>query len=270
MGRIFAIDEFSVFDGDGLRISVFLKGCPLRCVWCHSPEGQRQEVQYLRAPAGCMDCGRCLIDGALRQESVARCPKGLVRRCGEDISAQELCGRLLKLQGLADGVTFSGGEPLMQGGFLSECLDLLAGKMHRAVQSCGYASKEQFAAMMERCEQILMDLKIMDADLHRKYTGADNGPILENYRLLARGGVDFITRVPLIPEITDTEENLSSIAAFMAENGVHKVELLPVNPMAGAKYKAVGRRWAPPYDESASAQTRLPLWKQYGIEVKVL
>ena len=270
MGRIFSIDEFSVFDGEGIRVSVFLKGCPLRCVWCHSPEGQSSKPQYLRAPAGCIGCGKCLVEGQLRQESVERCPKGLIRLCGEDISAEALCKRLLSLQGLADGVTFSGGEPLLQGEFLLESLKLLAGKMHRAVQTCGYAPEETFAEVLQNCELVLMDLKLMDPAAHRKYTGADNTLILNNYRRLAKSGVELITRVPLIQGITDTEENLSSIAAFMAENGVNRVELLPSNPFVGAKYRAAGKTWDPPYDEKGVVQTRPEIWQKYGIEVKVL
>ncbi len=270
MGRIFSIDEFSVFDGDGIRVSVFLKGCPLRCVWCHSPEGQEQQLQYLRAPAGCTGCGNCMTDKGLCEESIARCPKGLVRRCGEDIEPQALTECLLKLKGLADGVTFSGGEPLLQGDFLMECLGLLAGKMHRAVQTCGYADPNLFAAMLQQTDQVLMDLKLMDADAHRQYTGVDNDIILQNYRSLAQSDVPFVTRVPLIPTVTDTKENLTAIAVFLRENGVKYVELMPYNPMAGAKYKAVGRTWQPPYDESRPVCINKEIWQKNGVEVKIL
>ncbi len=270
MGRIFSIDEFSVFDGPGLRMSVFLKGCPLRCVWCHSPEGRSYEKQILRAPAGCIGCGNCLIDGALRPESVLRCPRGLVRECGEDITAETLCQRILRLQGMLDGVTFSGGEPLMQGDFLLACLQGLEGKMHRAVQTCGYAPADTFAAVLANVELVLMDLKIMDGAAHRKYTGVDNEGILKNYETLVNSGVPFVTRVPLIPGITDTVENITETATFLHRLGVQNVELLPYNTMAGAKYKAAGMVWQPPFDEAIPCNPRKELWENYGIEVKIL
>ncbi len=270
MGRIFAVDELSVFDGPGLRMSVFLKGCPLRCVWCHSPEGRSYEKQMLRAPAGCIGCGNCLIDGALRPESVTRCPRGLVRECGEDITAEALCQRILRLRGMMDGVTFSGGEPLMQGDFLLACLQGLEGKMHRAVQTCGYAPADTFAATLARTDYLLMDLKLMDPTLHRYYTGVDNAPILKNYQQLAASGLPFITRLPLIPTVTDTVENITAMAAFLRENGVDRVELLPYNSLAGAKYKAAGLVWQPPFDETIPSNPRKELWENYGIEVKIL
>ena len=270
MGRIFNIEEFSVFDGPGIRMTVFLKGCPLRCVWCHSPEGQGTEQEMLRAPSGCLGCGRCMIEGKLTKESAARCPKGLVRCCGEDISPEALCKRIEDLRNMLDGVTFSGGEPLLQAEFLVECLKNLEGKLHRGVQTCGYAPSPKFAQMLKHTDLVLMDLKLMDPALHRRYTGVGNEGILCNYRLLAASGVPFITRVPLIPGVTDTEENLSAIAAFLKENGVHRAELMPYNTMAGAKYTAAGRVWRPPYDERVACTPRREIWQKYDIEVKIL
>ncbi len=127
-GRIFSIEEFSVFDGDGVRETVFLKGCPLRCNWCHSPEGQNYDVQIVRSPNGCLGCGKCLDAGKkacgkriLTKESVEACPRNLVRVCGEDIESFDLAERILKnaavLTNMGGGITFSGGEPLFQSDF---------------------------------------------------------------------------------------------------------------------------------------------------------
>ena len=270
MGKIFSIEEMTVFDGPGVRMSIFLKGCPLRCVWCHSPEGQRSESEMIRALSGCLQCGNCLIGGKLLPESAARCPKGLVRECGGEFTAEEVSRRVEELGALLDGVTFSGGEPLMQGPFLLECLQALEGKIHRAVQTCGYADVETFAQILQHVELVLMDLKLMDPTDHRRFTGVDNAPILANFCRLAQSGVPFITRVPLIPGITDGVENLTAIACFLKENGVSYVELLPYNTMAGAKYAALGRRWKPPYDETVPCNPHGEIWENYGIEVKIL
>ena len=133
-GRVFSIEEFATFDGPGIRMTVFLKGCPLRCSWCHNPESQRAEVEYVRSPNGCLSCGKCLKVAErdeknalhLTESSLEACPKGLVRRCGEDFTVEALCARILAnaeiLRDTGGGVTFSGGEPLAQSAFLFDCL----------------------------------------------------------------------------------------------------------------------------------------------------
>ena len=137
---VFSIEEFSVHDGPGIRATVFLKGCPLCCVWCHNPEGQRFENEVVRSQSGCENCGACVTAGGgrLNEKSVAVCPNRLLRMSGEPYTPERLWERLRRLLPLLNeaggGVTFSGGEPLAQPDFLCECLDLLNGKTHRAVQ----------------------------------------------------------------------------------------------------------------------------------------
>ncbi|MBE6691644.1 MAG: glycyl-radical enzyme activating protein [Ruminococcaceae bacterium] len=279
-GRIFSIEEFATFDGPGIRMTVFLKGCPLRCSWCHNPESQRAEVEYVRSPNGCLSCGACLRAGErdargalhLTAASVEACPRRLVRRCGEDLTVEALCARIRAngriLQSTGGGVTFSGGEPFAQFEFLRACLSALKGEVHTAIQTCGYTAPERFAEALTLCDYVLYDLKLMDPALHRRYCGTDNGRILENYRALAASGKEFVTRIPLIPGVTDTTENLSAIAAFVKEQGVDRVELLPYNRMAGSKYAGLLRPFEPGFDEDRVVELHLEIFEKHGIRAK--
>lgn len=281
MGRIFSIEEFSTFDGPGVRMTVFLKGCPLSCEWCHNPEGQSFEMQWVRSPNGCLGCGACLEAGrracgtpSLTAESAAACPRHLVRAAGEELTAAELVARLEKNLGMVNavggGVTFSGGEPLAQPVFLKACLQQLAGKTHRALQTSGFASPQLFADVLPHCDYVLFDLKLMDREQHKRYVGADNAWILKNYRTLADSGVPFITRIPLIPTVNDTAENITATARFMAECGVTKIELLPYNRAAGAKYALLSKMYAPSFDGDLPPQPHREIFEQYGIGVTIV
>lgn len=281
-GNIFSIEEFATFDGPGIRMTVFLKGCPLRCTWCHNPEGQSPAPELSRRLSGCLSCGACAAkakkdaDGTLclTDASRAACPSRLIHTVGEEVSVDALTARILKnadvLNATGGGVTFSGGEPLSQPAFLLAMLDRLCGNVHRAVQTSGYASGEAFARVLRACDYILYDLKIMDPDLHRAYCGADNAPILANYRTLAASGVPFVTRIPLIPTVTDTEENLASIARFMQKTGVTYAELLPYNRAAGAKYSSLLRTYSPRFDETVPALSHEEIFASYGIKTKIM
>lgn len=280
-GRIFSIEEFSTYDGPGIRTTVFLKGCPLRCSWCHNPEGQHNEPETVRSPNGCLGCGACLDVGerltgtpCLVPESVSVCPRRLIRISGEDMSAAALVSELEKnipvLNMSGGGVTFSGGEPLYHADFVYECLTLLRGKTHRAIQTCGYVSSDVFGRVLSECDLVLYDLKHMDTATHKEYTGVDNRLILENYRILAKSGVSFITRIPLIPTVNDTEKNVRATAEFMYDLGVSYAELLPYNKMAGGKYLMLGRKYEPRFDGDITPSAHTDIFNDYGIEVKIL
>lgn len=280
-GRIFSIEEFSTFDGPGIRMSVFLKGCPLRCIWCHNPEGQSAQKELLRSPNGCLGCGACFAVGEkicgkpiLVRESIGVCPKNLIRECGEDITPEELVAKIDKNIGILNfnrgGVTFSGGEPLAQPDFLLSCLKLLEGRTNRAIQTCGYCDDYTFREVIDNCDYVLYDLKIFDGAKHKEYTGVSNEKILQNYRILAKSGKAFCTRIPLIPTVSDTEKNITDIARFMRECGVGYVELLPYNKMAGGKYLMLGREYEPHFDETIAPESRKEIFDSYKIEVKIL
>ena len=269
---MFSIEEFSVFDGPGIRTTVFLKGCPLRCEWCHNPEGQSYENELIKAQAGCVACGRC--NGLELQEKIQACPNNLYRFAAKEYSSSELLKKLLKnadvLNSSGGGVTFSGGEPLAHFEFLKEMLTNLKGKVHLAVQTSGFCEGEKFEQILKLTDYVLYDIKLVDNELHRKYTGVSNKVILENLKLLAQSAKDFVIRTPLIPTVTDTVENLTAIAELLTENGINRIELLPYNNMSGAKYGAVGREYTPSFEEKSEVNTREDIFKKFGIICNVL
>ena len=280
-GLVFSVEEFSVFDGPGIRTSVFLMGCPLRCEWCHNPEGQSTCNRIVRSPNGCIDCQNCIKyaeqkNGGLNftEKSIAMCPRNLLRYCAEEYTPEKLCEKLLKnaaiLNASGGGVTFSGGEPTLSGDFLLQCLELLDGKMNRAVQTCGHCASELFKKVLDRSDYILFDIKIVDDDTHKRYTGVSNKLILENFKALARSGKDFVIRTPLIPTVTDTAENITAIAKLLSENGVNYIELLPYNKMAGSKYRLAGMKYAPSFDTEIPPEARIEIFESFNIKVKIV
>ena len=278
-GMIFSIEEFSVYDGPGIRTTVFLKGCPLRCTWCHNPEGQSACSEIVKSPNGCIGCGRCEANavcenGVLRytEASMAGCPRNLLRRMGEEMTPDALCQKLLRNREMlvGGGVTFSGGEPLYQGEFVLQSLERLKGKLHTALQTSGFCARELFDRALALSDYFLYDLKLIDDTAHKRYTGVTNAPILENFRVLCRSGKPFTVRVPLIPGVTDTKENISAIATLLQENGVDRVELLPYNKMAGGKYKLVGREYTPCFDEQKEPEPHLEIFAARSIKCTVL
>ena len=277
VGNVFAIEEFSTFDGPGIRTTVFLKGCPLRCQWCHNPEGQSFENSVLRSPNGCVGCGNCwkaadVIDGkaVLSQESIYVCPNRLLRWCATEYTADDLIKKLSKnisiLNSAGGGITFSGGEPLAQPQFLLECLKGLKGLTDRAIQTSGYAPVNVFLEVLKNADRFLFDIKLVDEEAHKHYTGVSNRLILENFGTLVSGGIPFVVRTPLIPGVTDTAENLKAIAELLKDYGVNYIELLPYNTMAGAKYPLAGIEFHPEFDEKAKVNANLELFASAGIK----
>ena len=229
-GVVFSIEEFAVNDGPGIRTTVFLKGCPLRCAWCHNPEGQRREPQPLTKQ------GRTEISGySIDAEALA----ARIRR-DEDIFRDS-----------GGGVTFTGGEPLAQAEFLCEVLDRLM-DIHKAVETCGYASEQTFKRVLERVDYMLFDVKLVDSELHKRWTGVGNELIKANLKTLCASGKPFVARVPLIPGVNDSAENMEATAELLVgAKGLERVELLRYHKTAGAKYPMVGLDYAPDFDEDA-------------------
>jgi pyruvate formate lyase activating enzyme len=247
-GIIFDIKEFAVHDGPGLRTTVFLKGCPLSCTWCHNPEGLSMAPQEMRSPAG-------------------------VRRVGKEYSAQELAELLNRqahiLKAGEGGVTFSGGEPLIQANFVAEVIDLL-GDSHVLLDTSGFGSERDFLLLLERVNLVYYDLKLIDRQAHHQYTGGDNDIILENLQRLSMSGVPFVIRVPLVPGVTDTNENLAAIARTTKDlPGMLRVDLLPYNRAAGAKYRAAGMEFKADYDETRPVNANAAVFEKAGIKVRV-
>ena len=247
-GMIFDIKEMALHDGPGIRTTVFLKGCPLRCKWCHNPDGFSTARELSFNSSLCIDCGSCRRECEHEEckpfsRCIRACPRGILRIVGREVGAEELLDELISgasvLGESFGGFTFSGGEPLMQWEFLSELLRHLS-SYHRAIETSGYAEESVFRSVIDRCDLVIMDIKIADSERHKFYTGRDNRLILNNLALLLASGKPHVIRTPLIPGITDTDENLSAIKALI---GDAVWERLPYNTMAGAKYALLGRKY---------------------------
>ena len=247
-GIVFDVREFTIHDGPGIRTTVFLKGCPLACTWCHNPEGLDPVPGVMRSPTGERIVGR-------RYEAAELA--GILSRQASILASNE------------GGVTFSGGEPLAQARFVAEVVDHLPG-MHVVLDTSGFGGLDAFTELAGRADLVYFDLKVMDPVAHQRWTGQDNAPILRNLALLARLGRPFVVRVPLIPGITDTDGNLTAIAAAIEHHAsLVRVDLLPYNRTAGGKYEACGRSFLPGFDESRTPNADQGPFRRAGIEVRV-
>ncbi|HEX2949284.1 MAG TPA: radical SAM protein [Armatimonadota bacterium] len=248
-GMVFDIREFAIHDGPGIRTTVFMKGCPLRCCWCHNPEGISQEPQTIHSAAG--------------------------ERCVGTLYTSEALSRLLNgqadiLRASGGGITFSGGEPLQQAPFIAEVIQQLDNQ-HVVLDTSGYGSEACFRLLAELSDLIYFDIKLVDPQRHKQFTRVDNELILRNFRQLADITTPVVVRVPLIPGVTDTDENLTAIAD-LACNLPHPphVNLLPYNRAAGGKYAAAGMQFAPPYDESQANNLNISIFTERHVEVQVV
>lgn len=262
-GLIFEVREFALHDGPGVRTSVFFKGCPLRCRWCHNPESQAPTPQLLLNRSRCSGCGACaaLCDAALdrlrRSNCVAcgrcvdRCPQGARNLCGWETDVPTLVERLLRQRDLFElsggGVTLTGGEPLFQPEFAVELARALrrAG-VHVALETCGFASPNVFDALTSEVDLVYFDVKILDPARSLRWTGVDSAPILANLRRLCASGRPFVVRTPLIPGVNDSTEERAAVERLV--DGVPSalgVEFLPYNVAAGAKYALLDRDFDP-------------------------
>ncbi|MBR4614206.1 MAG: radical SAM protein [Kiritimatiellae bacterium] len=217
-GRIFEIREFTLHDGPGVRTTVFFKGCPLRCEWCHNPEGQSFDVETMtRSNGEKIVCGRDWTPNALAEE--------LLRNA--DIMEQS-----------GGGVTFSGGEPLAQPEFLLELIAILKARgIHLAIETSGYAPPETYAAIVSQMNFVYQDLKHHDPVQFRRWTGGDLFVALKNIEWLRKSGVKYCFRVPLVPGVNDSEADRDAIASLVGDAAV---EYLPFNTVAAAKYPMLG------------------------------
>lgn len=270
---IFDIKEFGLHDGPGLRLTVFLKGCPLRCVWCHNPEGMAFGQELVRNEDACRHCGLCHRpcdhpECAALGACVHICPDRLVKAAGERYTLERLAQRVLSYReffGERGGVTFSGGEPLMQADFIERVIPLL-GDIRVGVETCAQVPAAVFDRMMPQFHDRFVDMKHMDAATHRRLTGQDNTLILRNITSLKESGLPFAVRIPLIPGLTDTADNLAATADFLADARDRvQVELLPYNPMTGAKYRMIGRNYDPPFDEKQKPNKDVSAFVRHGI-----
>jgi pyruvate formate lyase activating enzyme len=267
-GLVFNLQRTSVGDGPGVRTTVFLKGCPLACAWCHNPEGRAPRPEIVVMESRCIACGLCVsacplelagpVDRGLRAAEVAACnacgacvdacPAEARQLAGEEWTVEELVAALLRDRPFfaesGGGVTFSGGEPLSQAPFLRQALAALRAEgVHTAVDTCGLAPATELAAVAELADLFLFDLKLMDETRHRRWTGVSNAPILANLERLGAGPVPVWLRVPLVPGVNDDEENLAATARLAARlPAVEKLCLLPYHRLGEDKLRRLARK----------------------------
>ncbi len=293
-GLVFNVQKYSIQDGPGIRTTVFLKGCPLACWWCHNPESQSSEPELIVIETRCSQCGQCreVCPEAKKAEieanqgaafrctrcgaCVAACPTGARQLVGQRMTVAEALAEILKDRVIYDesggGATFSGGEPLMQPEFLLTLLDACHQEgIHTALDTCGYAPREQLLTAARLANLILYDLKIMDDRRHRECTGVSNRLILENLEALGRAHANIWIRVPLIPGFNDDGDALESIARFAGSvEGVRQVNLLPYHETGLHKFARLGRTYRPgmlPPPSAESLQHAAEAFRAVGLAV---
>ena len=246
MPLIFDIKRFSINDGPGIRTTIFLKGCPLSCVWCHNPEGISSERQEMFTAKKCIGCGTCRTSG------LEECPTLARVWCGREWPLEELMEQVEKERDVMErsggGVTICGGEPLLYPSYTALLLDELGRRgFHRAVDTTLFASGQTVRDILPRCEMLLVDLKTMSSEKHLKYCGVPNERILENIRLISSSGARFWIRIPLIEGVNADDENIRASAEFLASLPVkpEMVNLLPYHDIGKGKHERLGTVYNP-------------------------
>lgn len=242
---IFDIQRNSYVDGPGIRTTVFFKGCNLRCKWCHNPESQNPKKEILFYHSKCTGCGRCR-DLTVEDENFF-CFNDAKEICGKEYSVDEVLKEIVKDKAYYEtsdgGVTFSGGECMLQIDFLCEILKMCKeNDIHTAVDTAGHILWEHFEKILPYTDLFLYDIKSMNTYTHKKYVGVGNELILDNLARLLKSKACVWVRVPVVPGVNDTEEEMKNIKAFFETNGYpEKIELLPYHAMGEHKYEALGK-----------------------------
>lgn len=252
VARIFNIQRYSLNDGQGIRTVVFFKGCPHTCPWCANPESISPRIETVRRKSKCLHCAPCLRDAD-------ECPSGAFERIGRDITLDELEREVLKddifFRTSGGGVTLSGGEVLMQAPFATRFLQ----RMRRlgiqcAIETAGDAPASRLLPLAKACDEVLFDLKIMDAVQAREVLNLNLPRVLENLRLLVSEGISVIPRLPLIPGFTLSTENLQCALTLLTSLGIKQVHLLPFHQYGEPKYRLLGQTWSMKDVPAPSAQ----------------
>lgn len=260
-GFIFDIKKYAIHDGPGIRTTVFLKGCPLRCQWCHNPESWKVYPELNFRHERCIRCGRCIevcSQGAIRLvderpvtdvekcqlcgQCVDACPAGAREIIGQQMTVAEVMSEVEKdiifYDQSGGGVTFSGGEPLMQPEFLLTLLtQCRAQAIHTAIDTSCYAEPQIIEKVSEKADLFLCDIKHMDNQMHERFTGAGNSLILDNIKRLSKADKNIIIRIPVIPGFNDDHANIEATGEFISTlSGVVRIDILPYN--RGGKVKS--------------------------------
>lgn len=266
-GLIFDIQRFSLHDGSGIRTLVFMKGCPLRCLWCCNPESQLPTPELMLFPSRCIACGGCRE--VCEHQAVVPDPAGgfatdrsRCQTCGRCVEACPAEARVLRGRWISveealreverdrifyrtsgGGVTLSGGEPLFQAAFVADLLKACRAQgINTAIETCGHASWEEFLPVLEHTDTVLFDIKHVDPIVHRRFTGAGNELILANLRRAVKGGARVVLRLPLVSGCNAEPGTVRAVASLARELGIPDLHLLPYHRLGESKYQALGRR----------------------------
>ncbi|HUT19973.1 MAG TPA: glycyl-radical enzyme activating protein [Anaerolineae bacterium] len=300
-GIVFNIERYMVYDGPGIRTVVFLKGCPLRCLWCDNPESQRPGQELMVFDDKCIACRHCLevcpsdaiaaadagkvtVDlsrcGASGQ-CVAVCPSEALVMSGRAMTSDEVVSEILKdevfYRRSSGGVTLGGGEPSAQPQFAAQILKACRGRgIHTAIETCGCSSWEAMAQVLQHTQLVYLDLKHIDPDAHMRLTGRDNDLILANaeriLQLADEGKLDVVVRCTCVPGCNDSKENIAGTAALLAKSKVKRLELLRYHELGVPKYAVIGRTYALKdlrVDEEHLADLA-ELARSYGLDCRIL
>jgi pyruvate formate lyase activating enzyme len=266
---VFDIKKFSLHDGPGIRTTVFLKGCPLNCVWCHNPESLSPNQQIVFHSDRCIQCGDCVAVCpnnaiSINQQSIIKtttgcdycgkcvevCPANAWQLIGRKSTSEQIMEEVLRdvpfFEESGGGVTISGGEPLMQIGFLKSLLaSCKQHGLHTAVDTCGFVNYENFETVLPLVDLFLYDLKIINSDKHRKFTSVDNTLIKSNLRRLIEDGKIVNVRIPIIPGVNDDDENILETIQYLKEiEFISEIDILPYHNIAASKYDRLGKEYA--------------------------
>ena len=262
-GLIFNIKRYAIHDGPGIRVTFFMKGCALGCWWCHNPEGINTEVQEVE-----------------RVDRIGEKEFRVMEKVGKFYTADELLQIVKKdmvfIEESGGGVTFSGGEPLMQHDFLEEVLKLFSAEgIHTTVDTSGHAPRNVIDKILPLTDLFLFDIKHLDNEKHKKYTGVSNELILENYRYILEKGKKVIIRIPIIPGINDDETELNAFRSFISDQkgaNIERIDLLPYHKIGSAKYKRFNLEYKMEGVEQPTTG-RMDVLKNYfaesGINIKI-
>jgi pyruvate formate lyase activating enzyme len=294
--NIFDIKRFGITDGGGIRTVLFIKGCPMRCKWCHNPEGISHDIRLWRMPGRCVNCGSCiaacgkcaltaddkgiLIDDKkcdLCGDCVRACPTGAMLPDAVSMSVEEAMREITLdrvFYGDTGGITLSGGECTASPEFSLAVLKACREKgIHTAIETCMYAAPEIMNEFAQNTDSIIADIKILDTQRHKEATGVDNALILNNFEQLARTKKDLLIRIPLIPGYTADAKNISDIAAYISSvNDEVPVELINFNPMCEGKYESLRRDFITGAPKSPFTRNQMKEFAQivsdHGLQVK--
>jgi len=294
-GLVFNIQRYSIHDGPGIRTLVFMKGCPLSCLWCCNPESQSPSQEIMFTPIKCIGCGRC----------VEVCPTSAAEKknpldahtlcvvCGRCVevcpsTARQMVGRYMMIDEVIEeiekdtlfyqrsggGVTVTGGEPLIQADFVRMLLKICKKKgIHTAIETCGYARWEDFKKVLEYVDLVLYDIKHMDTQRHKELTGVGNELILQNAKKVAELGKNMIIRVPVVPNCNDSLKNMQAISEFARTlQGVEEIHLLPYHRLGESKYDRLGKNYklkgVRPLDKESLSEHK-KIIESYNLRVQV-